>query len=220
VDHAARLARLAEEVTAMTAALRQADPAAEVPHCPGWTSSDLTAHLTAVHRWALAALDADGPPPFDEAPATADDYAAAGRALLTRLGELSADTPCWTFDRQDPTAGFWRRRQLQEISIHRWDVSQHAIDPEIAADGINEVVGFFLPRQQATGRATLPPGTVVLNAGGRAWVLAEAAGPEVTISADPATLNLLLWGRRTLDDTTVQGDDAFAKTFFEAALTP
>lgn len=204
----------------MAATLRAEDPSRPVPSCPGWTIADLTTHLTAVHRWARGALRHEGPPPYDETPATAEDYAASAADLVGALRALDEDAPCWTFNRDDPTAGFWRRRQLQEVSIHRWDVAQHAIDPVVAAAGIDEVVTFFLPRQLATGRATVPGGTVVLDDGTQSWALVAGDGPHAVVRATAPELNLLLWGRRTLDEVSVEGDGAFAAAVFAAALTP
>jgi uncharacterized protein (TIGR03083 family) len=218
MDH---LALLEGEVAAMAAALRAADLAAPVDGCPGWTVQDLCNHLAAVHRWAAAALEDAGPPPYDESVvSTPGDYEQAGGALVRRLRELPGDAPCWTFDKQNRTASFWRRRQLHEVSVHRWDVERHALDPAVAEDGVDEVVAFFLPRQLALGRTQLPPGTLVLDSGTRTWSLQEADGPRATVSADASTLNLLLWGRRTLEDTTVEGDRAFAAALLGSSLTP
>lgn len=204
----------------MAAALRAADPARDVPSCPGWTVQDLTNHLTAVHRWVLGALRDEGSPPYDERPASPEDYAAAGAQMVARLGELPLDAPCWTFDRDDRTAAFWRRRQLQEVSVHRWDVEQHEIDDTIAAAGVDEVVSFFLPRQLALGRTTVPEGGLVLVAPTRTWELLPGAEPAARVVGSAADLNLLLWGRRTLDEVRVEGDAAFAAAVFAAALTP
>ncbi len=204
----------------MGAALRAADPSDPVPSCPGWTVADLTAHLTTVHRWAWAALDGASPPPYDEKPATPQDYVDAATAMVSRLRELPQDAPCWTFDRADRTAGFWRRRQLQEVSIHRWDVAQHAIDPVIARDGIDEVVTFFVPRQLGAGWTTVPAGTVVIDDGTRTWPVVTGDGPAVLVRATAPDLNLLLWGRRKLDEVSVDGDATFAAAVFAAALTP
>lgn len=217
MDH---LALLADEVVAMTAALRRTDPTTSVVSCPGWTAADLTAHLTGVHRWVLSALRDEGPPPYSEPATSPDDYAAAAAELVTRLRELPPDAPCWTFNRADPTAAFWRRRQLHEVTVHRWDLEQQRIPDDVAADGVAEVVDFFLPRLLAQGRTTLPAGRLVLDNGARTWALVDTQGPTATVTADPATLNLLLWGRGTLDDTSVTGDTAFAKAVFTAALTP
>ena len=204
----------------MAAALRAADPARDVPSCPGWTVADLTAHLTAVHRWVLGALRDEGSPPYDEQPASPDEYAAAAGELVARLRELPPDAPCWTFDRDDRTAAFWRRRQLQEVSVHRWDVDQHEIDEPVAEAGVDEVVGFFLPRQLALGRTTVPEGGLRLVAPGKEWALLPGDEPTATVRGSAADLNLLLWGRRTLDEMTVEGDASFAAAVFAAALTP
>ena len=217
VDH---LALLEGEVAAMAAALAKTDPDRDVPSCPGWTVSALTAHITAVHRWVLGALRNEGAPPYDEVAATPLDYAAAATALVTRLRELPTDAPCWTFNRDDQTAAFWRRRQLQEVSIHRWDVDRHDLDLVIATEGVNEVVDFFLPRQLGMGRTTLPSGTLTLSDGARSWTLVSGDGPAATVNGDTGALNLLLWGRRTLDEVVVEGDGAFAAAVFAAALTP
>jgi uncharacterized protein (TIGR03083 family) len=217
MDH---LALLADEVVAMTAAVRATSPTAAVASCPGWTAADLCAHLTAVHRWVLGALRNEGPPPYDERPASSDDYADAAAAMVARLRELPPDAPCWTFSRDDATAGFWRRRQLQEVSVHRWDLEQHAIRPDVAAEGVTEVVDFFLPRLVGQGRTVVPAGRLDLDDGTRTWVLVDGPGPQATVTADTATLNLLLWGRRTLDDASVTGDDPFARAVLAATLTP
>jgi uncharacterized protein (TIGR03083 family) len=217
MDH---LALLEGEVVAMAAALAAADPARTIPSCPGWTTADLSAHLTAVHRWALGALRNEGPPPYDEKPADAAAYSEAATALVTRLAELPPDAPCWTFNKRDSTAGFWRRRQLQEVSIHRWDLEEHPIELGIAADGISEVVDFFLPRQIGTGRATLPDGTLTLDNGTQSWTLVSGTGPTATVRGSTLDLDLLLWGRRALSDVETDGDQAFAAAVFAAALTP
>lgn len=217
MDH---LALLADEVVAMTAAVRDADPTAPVASCPGWTVADLTAHLTGVHRWVLAALKDEGTPAYQEPPATPEAYAEAAAAMVARLRELPPDAPCWTFDRGNRTASFWRRRQLHEVTVHRWDLQQQRIPDEVAADGVSEVVEFFLPRMLTKGGTVVPAGRLVLDDGARSWTLVDGEGPIATVRADAPTLNLLVWGRRTLDDASVDGDGAFAKAVFATALTP
>lgn len=217
MDH---LALLEDEVAAMAALLRDTDPARPVPSCPGWTVADLTAHLTGVHRWVLAALRDEGTPPYDEQPTSPAEYAEAATAMVARLRELPEDAPCWTFDRDDRTAGFWRRRQLQEVSVHRWDVDQHEIDPQVAEAGVTEVVAFFLPRQLHLGRLTLPPGTVTLDAGDRSWTLGGAEGPTATVRGTVQQLDLLLWGRLGTDNLSVSGDEDLAMAVLAGGLTP
>lgn len=193
MDH---LALLEGEVVAMAGALRDADPARPVAACPGWTTRELAAHVTGVHRWVLRALENNGPPPFDDTLADGDlaaSYAEAAQAMVQRLRELPKDAPAWTFNKNDSTAGFWHRRQLHEIAVHRWDVQPYVLDEAIATDGIDEVVDFFLPRQLKTGRLTLPAERLTLTTGDRTWHIGD--GPETTLEGPASDLLLKLWQR-------------------------
>lgn len=207
------LALLQSEVVAMADALRTADPARPVPGCPGWTVQDVGAHVTGVHRWARAALDSDEVPAYDERAATDGPldkaYAASAAALVAALAERPDDAPAWTFDRHDRTAGFWKRRQLHEVAVHRWDVAPYQLTDEVAEDGIDEVLDFFLPRQIAMGRTTVPDGTLRLVAPGRTWQFG-AGRPVVSVEGAPSDLLLGLWGRGDVD----------LGTWGQAGLTP
>jgi uncharacterized protein (TIGR03083 family) len=194
VDH---LALLESEVVAMAAALRAADLSRPIPHCPGWTVADLAAHLTGVHRWARQALDDAGPPPYDETPDPTDPaggYEQAAQALVERLRELPPDAPAWTFDKHNRTAGFWRRRQLHEVAVHRWDVAPYVLTDEVAGDGIDEILDFFLPRQIAAGRTSVPEGTLRLVGLDGAWTFGDGR-PVTTAHGTASDLLLGLWGR-------------------------
>lgn len=193
-----QLALLENEMLEMTAALRAADPEAAVASCPGWTVRELAAHITGVHRWACAALDSDTPPAYDETPS--DDFATAyadvAHALLTRLNEVPADHPCWTFDKTNPTASFWRRRQTVELAVHLWDAAACEVSDEVAIDGLDEVFDFFLPRQVHLGRTTLPDGTLTLASPGKTWTLGEGAD-ETVVEGSPGDLLLAVYQRGT-----------------------
>ncbi|MCW2601516.1 MAG: hypothetical protein JWM02_3345 [Frankiales bacterium] len=196
MDH---LTLLEGEVVAMVDALRAADPGAPVPSCPGWTVRELAGHITGIHRWVLAALSSQTPPPYD---GTATDgdlaevYAAAGEAMVAALRDLPPDHPCWTFDKGNQSASFWRRRQVHEVAVHRWDVAPYVLSDEIAEDGIDEALDLMLPRQLALGRLTLPPGRLHLVSPTRSWSLGEGA-PEATLHGSASDLLLSLWGRGT-----------------------
>ncbi|MFN2539792.1 MAG: maleylpyruvate isomerase family mycothiol-dependent enzyme [Mycobacteriales bacterium] len=197
MDH---LALLEGEVAAMAQALHAADLSAAVTSCPGWTVSQVAAHLTGVHRWVLRALDNEGPPPYDEDPQPdpVGDYERHATAMVDRLRALGPDAPAWTFDKHDQTAGFWRRRQLHEVSVHRWDVQPYRLERDVAEDGIDEVLDFFLPRQIATGRTQIPDGTLRLISPERAWVFGDGR-PVQTAHGTVSDLLLGLWGRVELD---------------------
>jgi uncharacterized protein (TIGR03083 family) len=208
VDH---LALLEDETTAMVGILRDLDLAAPVRSCPGWTVADLVAHLTGIHRWVVGALDNAGPPAYDEEPQPdpVDGYERQATAMVEKLRALAPDAPAWTFDRHNQTAGFWRRRQLHEVAVHRWDVQPYPLESAIAADGIDEVLDFFLPRQIGMGRTEVPAGTLRLISPERAWAFGDGR-PLQTAQGTASDLVLALWGRVELD----------LGTWGQAKLTP
>ncbi len=180
----------------MGRAIAAADPDAPVAACPEWAVRDLVRHLIGVHRWALAALDSSAPPSYDESPIESDlgsAYVHASQALMVRLRELPADHPCWTFDKGNRTAAFWWRRQLHEVAVHRWDIDPYTLTDEVAADGIDEVVDFFAPRQVFLGRVTLPEGGLQLQTPGRVWTFGDR--PFHNLQGCASDLLLRLWGR-------------------------
>jgi uncharacterized protein (TIGR03083 family) len=197
------LSLLHDEVGAMTQALASADPGAEVASCPGWTVRDLASHLIGVHTWVTATVGQPKPGAYAEEPVegdaqqVADAYATAGQALLATLDQVPADTPSWSFDDTNHTAGYWHRRQLHEVSVHRWDVAPYAMQAPVAADGIDEAIDFFVPRMVARGQATLPPGTLRLVSPERSWTIGGGE-PEVVAEGSAPDLLLSLWGRRDL----------------------
>jgi uncharacterized protein (TIGR03083 family) len=180
----------------MSRAIAKADPDAPVAACPDWAVRDLVAHLTGVHRWALAALDGSTPPAYAEAPIGSDlggAYVDASQALLARLRVLPAEHPCWTFDKGNRTAGFWRRRQLHEVAVHRWDVEPYTLTDEVATDGIDEVVDFFAPRQVFLGRLTLPEGGLQLQTPSHLRTFGDC--PFHRLEGSASDVLLRLWGR-------------------------
>ncbi|CAM3697125.1 maleylpyruvate isomerase family mycothiol-dependent enzyme [Nocardioides zeicaulis] len=224
-----------------TELLADADPDAPVEHCPGWTVRDLAVHLGGVHQWVVHAVVAGDPSLTPEPPRENDDvagwYARQARALVGLLAATPPDAFAWTLDRDDRTAGFWRRRQVHEVVVHTWDL-EHAtgttssIDPALAWDGVREVTDVLLPRQVRLGRARPPRRTLHLVAtdvanGGpvvledRARPATEAADPEldapVEVRGRAEDVLLLLW-HRTDPDTL--GVDPRAVEVLAQALVP
>ena len=117
--------------------------------------------------------------------------------------------------------------------MHRWDLGAAlgrdlGYPNPLAADGVDEVVSFFLPRQVRLQLS--PPLTrslAVRTTGGR-WVLAgdgtgaSAESPDVEVSGPADVLLLLLWGRIGLDDPRIQltGDRAAAVSVLSAGIVP
>lgn len=147
MDYSAAFSR---EVAAFEAVVRQvvALPAAPiVPSCPGWSVSDLVAHLGWLHRWVAAIVrermtappavgevgflslpsDVSGWPAPDQAPNRGPlpeglvDWFSAGAAELADLfRRLDPASPAWSWSAEQ-TVGFWQRTQTIEAAIHRWD---------------------------------------------------------------------------------------------------
>ena len=192
MDH---LALLEREVDAFATALARADLDAPVAACPGWTVRELAGHVAGIHRWVLLALADEGPPPYDGTPAAdpVADYRQVATEMVARLGEAVPDAPAWTFDKGNRTAAFWRRRQLHEVAVHRWDVAAYDLTDQVAVDAVDEVMTFFAPRQVALGRATFPEQQLVVRTAGREWLLGD--GPQVVVDGAPSDVALQLWGR-------------------------
>jgi uncharacterized protein (TIGR03083 family) len=167
---AQHLAGLSE---AMRAFVRYADRAgleARVPTCPDWTVLDLVAHQGMVHRWAAALLRGERPTDeevaaYERSGREADHplgWLADGAAELARtISEAPDDmvTPVFLNDAPSGRA-FWARRQCHETTMHAVDAlaaslgraphpSEVWIDPELAGDGIDELLGGFLTRPRS-----------------------------------------------------------------------
>lgn len=231
------LAHLEQAVADVVAVLETGDLEAPVPGCAPWRLTDLAHHLGGIHRWARTAVveNRPGDETVDDAPTHRDALVAWFRegadALGATLQGTDPDTPCWTFG-PPRTAAFWLRRQAHETAVHAGDAaaSQGADRPyraELALDGIDEIVGMFLPRQVRLGRVpSLPAALEVRPTEGGRWVLAGdgplADAADATVSGPAEALLLLLWRRATLDDPrlAVSGDRAAAAAVLGAALTP
>ena len=164
------LAGLSEAMRAFVAYAERAGLKAPVPTCPDWTVLDLVAHQGMVHRWAAALVR--GERPTDEEVSTFED---SGRDAADPLAWLSAgaaalddavtgapeDLVTLVFLEDAPPArGFWARRQCHETTMHAVDALAASlgrpprpdevwIDPELAGDGIDELLGGFLTRPRS-----------------------------------------------------------------------
>ena len=219
---------LADEGQALAATL-DGDSATPVPSCPGWSVTDLVAHVGSYHRWAAdLLLDASPQPrapyalrPDPDAP-LAQWYRASLELLLKAIDTTDPDTPMWTVT-IDQKAGAWCRRQAHDLTIHRWD-AQHArghaqpIHPERATDFIDELfeAGLpyilpFLDRPVPAHSLALrsPDGTYnrrVDAATGQPHLTHDRTPADATLTGTPSDLLLTLWRRDNA--ATLTGDPA------------
>jgi len=240
-----------EAAAARFSATIEGDLAAPVPSCPAWDLRALTAHLGGVHRWARSALTRPRPEEHrDDGPEPGVDlrawFAEGVDDLAVTLRSTDPLTECWTFGPRPRTAAFWFRRQAHETAMHAWDAERaltdapQPVDPELALDGVDEVVTMFVPRQILLGRLAPPEQVVELRAvgaqgqfggPGATWRLAAAGPPadaapvrepDAVVSAPAATLLLLLWRRIPLDapGVGIDGDARGVRDLLASPLTP
>ena len=205
-----------------------------VPWLRDWTARQLVAHLGAVQRWATGILRAgttEPPEPSSRFRPPDDDlagwYALGLTELVATLRTVDPEAPAWHMSpAASRRARDWSRRQAHEHVVHRLDLEAAAgvahapLDPRLAADGVDELLGIMLPRWQHappldTARAVV---TVTAADAGRSWRVEVADGtvrtgrPAPGEPADAAltgSAEMLLrrvWGRPA--DVTVSGDPA------------
>ncbi len=187
---------------------------AAVPTCAGWNVTDLVTHLGMVHRWAAANLRGDDAhrPEDSEAEAAASDdllawFSSGLQALIDTLHSTPDDAQALVFLADaPPPRQFWARRQAHETTIHavdaiaaqlaRWPrATEVPVSPELAADGIDELLCGFVPRRRSRLRSAAPF-TLVVRADdtGHAWTLRVSEEPVVTTVGDTASPDALMSG--------------------------
>jgi uncharacterized protein (TIGR03083 family) len=221
-------------------AARAADGALDVavPSCPGWSLADLLAHMTTVVGfWGAIAAGGEDPPTDWAPPPRPDDadviawYQAEVDQALAALASLDPDTPRWTWA-PPHNAGFIQRRMAQEFAVHAWDAenaigSGRPIESAVAAEGIDEFLGTFVPNQAtALEGDPLAVHLHTTDADGE-WMLAIGEGNhhlervhgkgDVAVRGPASDLLLALWGRAPIDGEGVEvfGDRAVLAAFVE-----
>ncbi|GAA3718306.1 maleylpyruvate isomerase family mycothiol-dependent enzyme [Microlunatus aurantiacus] len=248
LDYSRYLTHLAEDSARFAEVLSRTPYETAVPTCPGWDAADLLFHLAEVQAfWArivarrlttgdqVDELETVRPGDAELAALFADRTA----ALQEALRDTPAETPVWTWA-SEQTAGFCARRQAHEALIHRLDAEltageRSALDPTLAADGVDEVLGVMYGEPPAWGAFTADHDHVVrfdatdtgdtwsvtvarfvgLEPGGGAahetdcldWV-ADDVPPTASVSATAADLDCWLWRRPPVGELTVSGSEA------------
>lgn len=210
------------EAEALAVAADLSPPDRAVPACPGMTVGDLLEHIGSIHRLVPQWI-ARGVRPAEWTCTPDDDligwYRAGAASLVDVLDPARADSPAPTWCPWDGTLGFWVRRMAHETAVHRVDAqAAHGavdpLDPDLAADGVDEVLRLWLgchqpPGVHTSGRA------VALRVPGREWTVALHEGvvdycpgvdPAAVVSGTASAVDLWLWGRAGEEHVSVEGD--------------
>jgi uncharacterized protein (TIGR03083 family) len=217
--------------------------AAPVPTCPEWTVLDLVAHQGMVHRWAAAIVRGERPEDdevasFERAAHEADDamrWLRAGAVEVSQaVGHATTGREAFVFLNDAPAPrGFWARRQCHETTIHAVDAlaaslgrapraEETWIDPELARDGVDELLGGFLTRPRSRLRCETDALLAVVPDDAHEWwevslgprpavVTRHAASYDEDTDADweltgsSVELYLRLWNRADVAETPAGG---------------
>jgi uncharacterized protein (TIGR03083 family) len=258
LDRAEFVRAIAEGRDRLLVTARAAGPDAPVPRARRWTVRDLVVHVGNVHDWAADVLRSrvEQPQVFDAEPAgigsSYDDllswYAARADALLDLLlgGEVPDDAAVWTFGPPEQ-ARFWPRRQAHEVTMHAVDSALAAgatvddavlpLDPELSADGVDEVLTVMMPRVAGFVPRPALPGAlrIVASDTGTEWRLAPdgqidraptPSAADATLTGPANGLFALVWKRAGLAadgaalGVQVDGAPAVVDVLLAARLTP
>ena len=148
-----------DESSRLVAAL-EANRDGRIPWSDRWTVGTCAKHVGGTHH-VVAKVIEDRPTASFELFATLDApdktdpglaaWVAEGTAAL--VAQLRATDPaaeCWSWHPDERSAGFWARRMAHETLVHRWDAEAGAgttgaaMDPTVAADGIDEYLDVFV----------------------------------------------------------------------------
>lgn len=227
------------EGRALAAAARIAGVEAPVPSCPEWSVADLLSHIGRIHRWIALIVrerreafedhwsQAEPPPPGERV-----EWFAAGVDLLAdALLEAGPAVEVWSWT-DDPSTGFWARRQANETAVHRWDAELAAgapapLERTLAVDGIDEYL-MLLPQWRGVDALRDLTGTLHLHCtdGEGEWLVRLDHGVEVTrehakgdVAARGAASDLMLLVSGRVDPSAVDvfGNAELLQTFVARA---
>lgn len=172
-------AQITDSTATIAGLVSGTDLTRRVPTCPDWTLAELTTHVGRGQRWAAEIVATRSPEfiPFRQVPdgrlpddrREHPDWLRAGASrLIAALGSAGTDL-VWTHQGIAP-ATYWARRMAHETVVHRADAQialglPAVIDPVIAADGIDEWLGFLTSPQpgEADPRLAVLDGGRVLH---------------------------------------------------------
>lgn len=233
VDHIAVI----ESESARIVAAYRANPTGKVPWSDRWTVNTVARHVAGSHH-VVAQIIEDRPTAdfgrFDtlDRPSKGDPgfpawFAAGTAALVAQCRAAPAADRCWTpHPMVGDTVGFWQRHMALETLVHRWDAEAGAgttgpaMDPEVAADAIDEYLDLGVAAARAIHDAPAGPAIRVactdidrdwfldLTEPGRRTLRPEPIPVALALYGPAESLLLVLWGRLAPDVAGIdpQGD--------------
>ena len=230
------------ESAALAAAAHAGGVDADCPSCPGWKVDRLVGHTGTIHQWVTEILRQRATEPVDSRslprPPGGEDnvgwFDEKWHALVDTLRQTDPDAEAWNFTAAPKKAAFWFRRMAHETAMHRVDAELAAgktpepMDPELAADGIDEFLDHMLPMRGNPGEKM--SGSVHLHAtdrpdGSGEWTIRlspegttvskEHGKGDVAVRGPASDLLLLISNRRGTDGLEVFGDPALLEQWQE-----
>ncbi|XVV14566.1 maleylpyruvate isomerase family mycothiol-dependent enzyme [Actinoplanes sp. CA-131856] len=223
-------AELEAETTRFAEATSASPPDGIVPTCPEWTVRDLVTHVGTGHRYASQIIKTDQMQPYGLIPAPENQkswpswLSAGAHELIATVEERGFDQQVWTWQPKHPTAGFWLRRMVHDLVVHRFDASaQGDLAPDLAADGVADLLGSFEMFDRLAGKGeTLQFVAADID---REWHVIRAkdgiewqetrAPADVTVTAPAQNLVLIL--NRRQPAPSVDGDEAVWESWREGS---
>jgi uncharacterized protein (TIGR03083 family) len=204
MEYAGHVAAVEREIAAITEGLAAGPLDVRVPTCPDWTLGDLAAHVGQFSGfWAHVLCEGTGTakPPFSDPPSGADLvpwFEEVSPHLVTMLRATPPETEVWTWKGDDQSARFVGRRCANELAVHRFDVqtargNPAPIDPELAADGIEEIFMMIGVRGEPSGRASGQTLHLHSTDSGDEWLIRLLPG-GIDVARDHAKADLALRG--------------------------
>ncbi len=219
MQHAEHVAAARSLGASLVAALRAA-PDADVPTCPGWTSTELGAHVGRVLTWWGASAAAG---PCGDAVDPTSLPGPPGHDVVDWVEVVLADTvdvvaamdiaSTWSTFLGPRPGTFHARRIAHELAVHRYDAQLAAamtlgngapcpgelLDLQLAVDGIDELLEEFAPRLDTTtltraSRLHLHGTDPGLAPGEGEWIVDLVPGEPVTFEHGHAKGDLAVRG--------------------------
>jgi uncharacterized protein (TIGR03083 family) len=166
VEPADLLATVPASAAALARSAVEAGLDSPVPTCPGWTVERLVDHAGKVLRMVGKVVETGGPvdgrtlPKPPAGPLVVQWFSEMAASTVAALSALEPSDELWNWAGAPPVAAFWYRRMAHEMAVHGTDAAlaggrTPAIDPALAADGIDELLTVLIQAKVALGGAAV-----------------------------------------------------------------